>query len=585
MLKKLCDKKNRMTLAALQGILVFFWMVILTETSSLYSSYIFCGLLGFASIFYCSKKEEVTEKRSKIVTWIASGVFACAVLIANYEIFIPVRENLISMALVLAGGYAVAYNTLKLALKAIPFKIVEVREDKEKGKWAVFFICFSAMVIINTVLLFCVLYPGVITNDSANQIRQILNGYTSNHHPFWHTVVISVFLKAGLAVFGNMNAAIATYSMALIIFMAVCFSYAIMTAYCAGISKKAALGMGAFYALVPYNIVYSVTMWKDVVFGGAILLFLVTLFRIIKDIGKKVPNYIGLFLSGIASCLWRTNGWLAVAGFSVVFALAFVFFRKKEKKKKYVKSTVILCAVILISWFMRSPVISMLNISQPDFVESLSIPVQQVARVIKEGKELTEEQSELLSEIMDVEEVPDLYVSWISDPIKDEIRSKNHQYLVDNKGEFLKLWLQLGIKYPADYFKAWIDQTKGYYNGGYSYWTYTYQLIENEFGASRVVNSPFIEKVYNSYFNFLDEDIFSPLFSIGLHVWALSALAIAGLVKKREESVLFVLILLIIGTLLIATPVYSEFRYAYAMFTALPFLAAVTLNQTKRKEE
>lgn len=35
----------------------------------------------------------------------------------------------------------------------------------------------------------------------------------------------------------------------------------------------------------------------------------------------------------------------------------------------------------------------------------------------------------------------------------------------------------------------------------------------------------------------------------------------------------------VIATLLIATPVYSEFRYAYSVFCTLPFLLAMTFGK------
>ena len=37
-------------------------------------------------------------------------------------------------------------------------------------------------------------------------------------------------------------------------------------------------------------------------------------------------------------------------------------------------------------------------------------------------------------------------------------------------------------------------------------------------------------------------------------------------------------------SLLLATPVYAEFRYTYGIFVAIPLLLAVTLKKTARKE-
>ena len=84
-------------------------------------------------------------------------------------------------------------------------------------------------------------------------------------------------------------------------------------------------------------------------------------------------------------------------------------------------------------------------------------------------KNLTEEERELLEHIVDLEEVPDLYLSFISDPIKNEIRSKDSAYFEEHIGEYLNLWINVGLRHPGAYVRAWLDQTKGFWNGGYDY--------------------------------------------------------------------------------------------------------------------
>ena len=64
---------------------------------------------------------------------------------------------------------------------------------------------------------------------------------------------------------------------------------------------------------------------------------------------------------------------------------------------------------------------------QPDTIEALSIPAQHIARVITDGGELTQEQEELLSKVVDLERVPKEYDSTISDPIKTLVREKGNQ--------------------------------------------------------------------------------------------------------------------------------------------------------------
>ena len=80
--------------------------------------------------------------------------------------------------------------------------------------------------------------------------------------------------------------------------------------------------------------------------------------------------------------------------------------------------------VIVLSIFLKYPVLKSLNVKQPDTIESLSIPAQQIARVIKDEKELSFEQKKLLSKVIDIKKIPVYYVSYFSDPIKDLVREK-----------------------------------------------------------------------------------------------------------------------------------------------------------------
>lgn len=59
-----------------------------------------------------------------------------------------------------------------------------------------------------------------------------------------------------------------------------------------------------------------------------------------------------------------------------------------------------------------------LNVKQPDTIEALSIPAQQIARVVVEEKELTDEQRVLLNNIVDVEKIPEVYSTIFQDPLK-----------------------------------------------------------------------------------------------------------------------------------------------------------------------
>ena len=103
------------------------------------------------------------------------------------------------------------------------------------------------------------------------------------------------------------------------------------------------------------------------------------------------------------------------------------------------------------------------EIPQTDFVESLSIPVQQIARVIAEGESITESEAVYIQQLMDLDKIPTAYQPACSDNIKNLIRQKGNASLESDKATFFKMWFSIGIEHPKTYFDAYVAQTNGYW--------------------------------------------------------------------------------------------------------------------------
>ena len=132
------------------------------------------------------------------------------------------------------------------------------------------------------------------------------------------------------------------------------------------------------------------------------------------------------------------------------------------------------------------------------------------------------------------------------------------------------------MRYPGEYVKAWVDQTKGYWNGGYDYpyVAFIYRGISGEYGISQVINSPIVARLFRGYFGIFGP-VFGTVLSIGIYVW-LVLIIFAYLINRRNvNALLCVPIIAIVLTLLVATPVAYEFRYIYAIFTSIPLLLYV----------
>lgn len=566
--------QNKKLAAIAQAFLIYIWLTVLSAlsvTDTYYSVYLLCGALGLMCLYDNYKSRRCCDSKKQWILWLFSGWFSLAVVLANFALFEPlsVLQNLFDGLCCFAGGLCVGKAVLTYLLDRLPFAI-GYPDRNRAGR--IFLLVFGIITLIDLMYLFFGIYPGILTTDSVTTIRQLMGDEAYNNTmPFWHTLTVQPFVKLGLAVFGDMNAAVACFHVAQILFMAGCFAFVIMTLYQIGAPLWFVVGAFCVYAFQPHNIVYAVTLWKDIPFAGATALFITSLYRLLKDVGNKKENYAVFLLGALGFSLWRTNGWYAF----LVTVMVMVFLLGRKNKRLLILMT----AVLMLCWVLLNPVLALLGVSETNLVEAFAVPMQQVARVIWEGRELTPEEAGLLGEIFWLDKIPQLYDPLTVDPIKFEtFRYDQVEHIRANAGEYLGLYLSLGLKYPGDYLKAWIEETKGYWNGGYFFWIYTLQMGSNPYGIETAVEPNLIGRLFAALFRYLEKPAFLQILtSIGLHVWALVSCTLVNILKKKEEFLLSIPLLVLIFGLWLGTPVYSEFRYAYPMFVSMPLILAVTL--------
>lgn len=442
-------------------------------------------------------------------------------------------------------------------------------------------------ILLPVILLCCWLpwflynFPGVMTPDSISQYSQAmgLTGY-SDHHPFAHTLLIKLFLSMGMALFDNVYAAIACYTVFQMVLMALLLCYCICVLYRYGAGRKLCLLFLIFYACVPYNGSFAVTMWKDVLFSGFLLLFALCLYRLLHLYAagerlKKQPGLLALLLlSGLLVCLFRSNGLYVL----LLTALFLVIVLRREWKLLLPG----ILAVLALALFIKGPVYDALGVAEPAFSESLSIPAQQIARVVYEGRALTQEQIDLLEKTVDYDSIADYYQPELSDPIKALIQYGNPEYLETHKGAYLKLWIQLGLRYPLDYWNAFVDQTRGYWFPGEPGLTVNESISPNDVGLtgqSVLSGTPAwkVVEILNKLYTILP--LYGLLYSIGAFTWAAVFWCVnCALNGRKRNFLLFVPFFALILTLCLATPVAADLRYAYPLILSMPLLLCAGLE-------
>ena len=426
-------------------------------------------------------------------------------------------------------------------------------------------------------------YPGVMTPDSINQYAQVIGAYElSNHHSVVHTALIGLFYRIGMSLTGDPHTGLMLYTVAQMLFMAFAAGYVVRTLQKASVITPVLVITICFYALMPYNGAFAVTIWKDIPFAGCMTIFAAALARFLlrgsaaasSDAVPRlsVSEYFTLLLPYVLSCillcLLRENGWYAI-----VVSIPFILFTYRKWLKVMIPLHLVILALVL---FVKYPVMQVYEIRQADYVESLSIPVQQLARVIADGESLTENEAEFLGQLMDLEQVPEVYQPEVSDNMKNLIRP-NSAYLKSHKTLFFQTWLSVGVRHPKTYFDAYVAQTKGYwYPDVHCEVGLADGIYPNEFGLSwqPVIKGSVIIKIKEILFKLPDlVPLYGLLWSMGFLLWVLLLLTALCLRLGKPAGALICLpFILLTATLCVATPVATEFRYAYAIFYALPLL-------------
>jgi len=572
------------------------WLILSIRHISYSGAILVLTGLGICSTVYNYLHHYPIHNSSKIGYSIISALFSLSFLLYFYSSWNKSPSDICKAIVLGTISFYIFWQVCACTEQyIITHKLLGIYYDpNRKHSIVVFSGTFGIIAIVYLIYLFFISYPANAYSDSW-RITQCFTGYYSNHTTVYHTYIIKACIEIGKKLFGNNTAGIATFNVFQILFMAFCFAYSVALLYKMHAPKWFLVAAFIYYAIVPYNIFYSTSVNQNAMFSASTVLLTAFLIEIVysKENCRQIRLVaIGYFIISICFCLFRTNAYYAYCLLTICLLIYSVrlFIRSRKSGKdsrwtlyKYYSLLFLSLAVVGICSILRGPMIRHLNVRQVDAVESLSIPVQQIARTIYDGKMLTEEQKELLGKVVDIDKVSTTYTSWIADPMKDLVREgENQDYISKHAEEFLHLWVTLGLQYPGEYAKAWIDQTVGYWGLDTCPVDY-YQddvFVLEEYNIKGNIRSEVLNSVWDKYTYMFNHIYFLRLFScVGIQIWLMLILFFVSVVNRRN----FLWILPILGlwiTLLIAVPVADALVYAYGILVTMPLaVIAVQLDQ------
>lgn len=187
-------------------------------------------------------------------------------------------------------------------------------------------IIFSIPVIIFLTYLY-VFNPGIGTYDTFNQLHQIASGQFTNWHPFFHTFISMLCLKVYPS----------TISVAVLQILVFSTMWTIICRYVRDDDVqnnnpfRFQLIFTLIICLIPINALYSITLWKDVLFSY-FLMFLCFLAKVMIDRNGMVSYRFVILLSLVMAFVaqLRGNGMYVILIVIVIYSI-YLFIKKNPK--------------------------------------------------------------------------------------------------------------------------------------------------------------------------------------------------------------------------------------------------------------
>lgn len=451
---------------------------------------------------------------------------------------------------------------------------------------------FSVVFIIICWLPYIIsFYPIILSPDPSYQIKQFFgirtkyadysiliddNVVITNHHPVTHTVLLGGCLKLG-ELMGNDNLGLFFYSIIQITFLVTTLAFSIYYMQKMNLKTKYLFGVLLLYALVPMFPLYAMSGVKDVIFGTLIFLYLIFLHNYIKVKGDyKWWQYILIILLLILICLFRNNGI-----HTLILSLPFLLFVVRKKWKEIL--IVMICVFGFYGVFDKI-VLPYFKITPGSIRETLSVPFQQTARLVKyHSDDLTSEEIEVIDKILGYDDLAERYNPELSDPVKNEY---NKYATNEDLKEYFKVWFSGLIKHPGTYIEATMNNTYGYFypekTNWYVYYKYDDRIVEDGFSYSYNSLGTLRNVLSNYAVCFPYIPVIGLISNIGFNVWIILVLLTYAIYKKLYKNIVILSPVLALILVCILGPANTYFRYALPFIFAMPFIFAVFLEKQSK---
>lgn len=435
----------------------------------------------------------------------------------------------------------------------------------------------------------------------------------TQHHPPLHTALVGLCVQAGISLAGSENLGIFIYAVLQWAVDILAISWAFRIAQIVGAPRAPRFVALGFIALVPAYSNYSVLVTKDVLFASALLLFAIELVYLVfcaasfdGRIAFSRRHAVMLVAGALGAALLRSGMVVAVAGGALAATLLLWRMQRRlapeDLRPVSARSLlrvplIALALVIAVNLLLARVVYPALAITPSSRREALSIPMQQVARFMRDRPDAVQpEDLRAIDRVLDAPSLVRLYDPSKSDPVKATYKEQTSS---DDLSAFWQTWARLFARDPGCFISATAANYYGYFYPAHAMsWSYT------SYFSSLVMANAETNLIYSdiaSYFSFhqLDHPLVRALDGLcsgyrllfqrlpfltltmqaALYDWALVLLTAYAVRRRRSHAAVFLVPAWIVLLIALVGPCNATtyFRYAYPVALLVPFLALITM--------
>lgn len=440
----------------------------------------------------------------------------------------------------------------------------------------------------------------------------------TQHHPPLHTALVGLCVQAGISLAGSENLGIFIYAVLQWIVDILAISWAFRIAQIVGTPRAPRFVALGFIALVPAYSNYSVLVTKDVLFASALLLFAIELVYLVfcaasfdGRIAFSRRHAVLLVAGALGTALLRSGMVVAVAGGALAATLLLWRMQRRLAReglrpvsaRSLLRIPLIaLALVIAVNLLLARVVYPALAITPSSKREALSIPMQQVARFMRDRPDAVQpEDLRAIDRVLDAPSLARLYDPSKSDPVKATYKE---QASSDDLSAFWQTWARLFARDPGCFISATAANYYGYFYPAHAMsWSYT------SYFSSLVMANTETNLIYSdiaSYFSFhqLDHPFVRALDGLcsgyrllfqrlpfltltmqaALYDWALVLLTAYAVRRRRSHPAVVLVPAWIVLIIALVGPCNATtyFRYAYPVALLVPFLALLVMAPDPR---